>query len=167
MSRPQMVMDSEHNDGLGPGQAPVPGDGAFVEESALDEQLFGPWDPSKDDAIGDGEVSEDESKASTVASTVSLDVPVSVPPGSKWPSCFLCTTVANSPSPLAGAKPDDKYSGMIPWNSHSKFTTEDVTVDKTPKGKVCLPCRTNFKAIGHEATYGSARSFAFLQADTC
>ena len=106
-------------------------------------------------------MSDGESKASTVvASSVCVDIPVSMPPGSKWPTCFLCKAVASDPSPLVGAKPDDKYSGLIPWNSYSKFTTEDFTVEKTPKGKVRLPCRNNFKAIGYEATYGSTNSFA-------
>ena len=195
MSRPDMVLELERKGSLGPGQAPVPGHGLgpgkradLFEESAWN--LGGSGGPSKvveevidgtvrkgihkvlgstvsdqDDAIGDGEVSEHGSQASTCASAVSgrdayLDLSVSVPPGSKWPSCFLCTTVANSPSPLAGAKPDDKYSGMIPWNSYSKFMTEDGTLQKRPKGSVCLPCRNNYKAIGYEATYGSTNSFA-------
>ena len=135
-------------------------------------KVLGSTVSDQDDAIGDGEVSEHGSQASTFASTVSgryvsLDLFVSVPPGSKWPTCFLCKAAASDPSPLVGAKPDDKYSGLLPWNSYSKFTTEDSTVEKTPKGKVCLPCKNSFKAIGYEATYGSARSLACLQADTC
>ena len=128
----------------------------------LSETAFG-QDPQDGNPEEDASDIASEAAAPSNAFTAGMSattssLPVRFPPNSKRPTCGMCNTRADDPSPLTSAALDDAWSGLVPWHCYRKFDNVQFPFKK-PKGGKCLICTNTYATAGLTAKHGSIVSY--------